>query len=68
MLPKSLPEAVQINGRALKCVICAHESFHKRKTHFDTAIIRSLNPEWVESSGYCLICHQCGFIHSFVES
>ena len=64
---KTQPESVQVDGHSLRCLMCSHESFHRRKTHFDTALFSGLNPIWSESHGTCLICDHCGFIHWFLQ-
>ncbi len=63
---RTQPESVEVAGVHLKCLMCSHESFHRRKTHFDTALIGGLNPEWSDSQGYCMICSRCGYIHWFM--
>lgn len=64
---KTKPEPVQLRGNPLKCTICAHEAFHRRKTHFDAALSQDMNPEWKDVEGYCLICDRCGYIHWFLD-
>lgn len=61
------PEPAQVDGHDLKCLMCGHESFHKRKTHVDTALISAMNPEWSDSQCYCLVCDKCGFMHWFMK-
>lgn len=64
---KTDPVKAEMDGHQLKCLMCGHESFHKRKTHFDTALLTGLNPQWTHNQGYCLVCDHCGFIHWFVQ-
>lgn len=64
---KTEPESVEVEGQSLKCLMCSHESFHKRKTHFDVALLTGMSSDWSESTGYCLICDKCGFIHWFIN-
>ncbi len=64
---KTQPEQVQVDGHILRCLMCSHESFHRRKTHFDTALLSGLNPIWSDSHGFCLICDHCGYIHWFLQ-
>lgn len=64
---KTKPESVIVNALPLKCLVCGHTAFHRRKTHFDMALAKQLNPDWKDSTGYCLICAQCGHIHWFAE-
>lgn len=66
-LLRTNPEKAEINGQPARCQMCGHDEFHRRKTHVDTALQRSLNPEWSDSPGYCLICDRCGFIHWFMQ-
>jgi len=65
-LLKTHAEAVEIQGRRLQCLMCAHDAFHRRKTHFDTALTAGMSPSWSENEGYCLICDRCGYVHGFV--
>ena len=60
------PQPIEVNGQPFKCLVCAHENFHKRKTHFDTALFSGLQPEWSDSQGHCLVCGRCGHIHWFM--
>jgi hypothetical protein len=64
---KTQPEQVQMDGHSFRCLMCSHESFHRRKTHFDTALLTGLNPTWSDSPCYCLICDHCGYIHWFLQ-
>jgi len=56
---------VELNGRRLKCLVCAGESFHRRRSHVDTASVASMNPDWADRQVQCLLCDTCGFIHWF---
>ena len=67
MALKTTPETVLVGGNPLKCLLCSHDTFHRRRTHFETALSKDLNPDWQDRVGYCLICHQCGYIHWFVD-
>ena len=66
-LLKTHAEAVEIGGKRVQCLMCGHEAFHRRKTHFDTALASGMAPAWSESEGYCLICDRCGYVHGFVS-
>ena len=57
---------VEVDGQKLKCLMCGHETFHKRRSHIDTALVTSMNPEWLDRQAYCLLCDRCGFIHWFL--
>ena len=56
---------VELNGHRLKCLVCAGESFHRRRSHVDTASVASMNPDWADRQVQCLLCDACGFIHWF---
>lgn len=56
---------VEINGRRLKCLQCSAESFHRRRSHVETAMVTTMNPEWADRQVQCLVCDDCGFIHWF---
>ncbi|MBN9692015.1 MAG: hypothetical protein J0M24_17370 [Verrucomicrobia bacterium] len=59
---------VEVDGHKLKCLMCSHETFHKRRSHIDTALVTSMNPEWQDRQAYCLLCDHCGFIHWFLTN
>ena len=56
---------VELNGHRLKCLMCSAEMFHRRRSHVDTAMVTTMNPEWVDRQVQCLVCDDCGFIHWF---
>lgn len=64
---KTQPVNVELDGRTLRCLVCSQESFHKRRTHLDTAMLAEMNPQWSDSEGHCLICDHCGYIHWFLR-
>ncbi|MFM7099795.1 MAG: hypothetical protein ACKOET_08810 [Verrucomicrobiota bacterium] len=66
-LLRTHPEKVELHGRPARCLMCGHEEFHLRKVQVETALHRSLNPEWSSHPGYCLICDRCGHIHWFLQ-
>lgn len=63
---KTQAEVVEVGGRRMHCLVCGNEAFHRRKMHFDTALVTGLVPSWSESVGHCLICDRCGYVHGFV--
>ncbi len=64
---RTQPEKVEVAGVQIKCLLCTNDVFHRRKTHFDTALNSGLSPDWADSQGFCLVCAKCGFIHSFMS-
>jgi hypothetical protein len=66
-LLKTDPVRVDLVGKPLKCVLCSHEHFHRRKAHLDTALPGGLHPEWHDQAAWCLVCDQCGHILWFLQ-
>ncbi|HTI69314.1 MAG TPA: hypothetical protein VMF06_05085 [Candidatus Limnocylindria bacterium] len=64
---KTDPCRVEIEGKHVKCLICGHEQFHRRRVQVDTALSTGMSQEWHHNAGYCLLCDHCGFIHWFVQ-
>ncbi len=64
---KTDASSVEMDGHKLQCLMCHHETFHQRKSHIDTALATSMNPDWVDRQAYCLVCDHCGFIHWFLN-
>ncbi|HAB18308.1 MAG TPA: hypothetical protein DCE44_17940 [Verrucomicrobiales bacterium] len=65
---KTNAASVEVDGHQLKCLMCGHESFHKRRSHIATALVTSMNPEWMDRQASCLVCDHCGFIHWFLSN
>jgi uncharacterized protein with PIN domain len=61
------PARVELEGRHIKCLMCAGEQFHKRRSHVDTSVSAGMKPEWHESQATCLVCDHCGFLHWFIQ-
>ena len=60
------PEPLEVDGRAVKCLVCGHDRFHKREAQLNTAGMTFLKLDWANESGTCFVCDHCGFIHWFV--
>ena len=58
-------EPIEIMGRELKCLICGHDRFLQREAQLNTSLATLFNVDFVNPSGQCLICNQCGYIHWF---
>ena len=63
---KPYPEEVEVNGRALKCLICGHDRFNKREALLNTPTMTLFKLDWANASGTCWVCDDCGFIHWFL--
>jgi len=59
---------VEVDGHQLKCLMCHHETFHRRRSHMDTSLTSNMNPDWVDRQVYCLVCDHCKFIHWFLAA
>lgn len=64
---KTAPSTAEVDGHQLKCLMCHHESFHKRRSHFDMSLATTMNPDWADRQAYCYVCDHCGFVHWFIE-
>ena len=58
-------ETVEILGRELRCHVCNNDRFWRKEAQLNTALASFLNFEWANTSGTCIICNQCGYIHWF---
>ena len=63
---KADPISVEVQGRALKCLVCGHDEFWKKAAQLNTAGASFLNLEWTSPSGICYLCARCGYIHWFM--
>lgn len=63
---KSDPIGVEIQGRELKCLVCANDSFLKREAQLSTSGMAFFNLEWANTTGTCYVCAKCGYIHWFL--
>ena len=64
---KTEPVRVELEGSPVKCQMCSHDLFHKRRSHVDTALSAGLSPEWQDNAAYCLVCDRCGYIYWFIQ-
>lgn len=64
---KTDPSPIEIEGHPFKCLVCANEKFHRRKSHLDTALVGDMNPVWTDASAYCLVCDRCGHLEWFLQ-
>jgi uncharacterized protein with PIN domain len=64
---KTDPIRVEMEGNNLKCLLCSHELFHKRRTQVQVALPGGMSPEWHENAAYCLVCDHCGHVDWFIQ-
>jgi hypothetical protein len=62
----SEPINVEVQGRELKCLVCANDGFWKREAQLNTTAASLFNLEWANASGTCYVCAKCGYIHWFL--
>ncbi|RYG71600.1 hypothetical protein EON80_05045 [bacterium] len=60
------PTPVEIQGKALTCQICGHDTFQSREAQLNTATATFFNMDWANASATCYICARCGYIHWFL--
>ncbi|RSK37604.1 hypothetical protein [Hymenobacter metallilatus] len=60
----SQPVRVEIKGNPLHCVICQHQSFHRREVQINKLSL--LTPDWADPVAICYECDNCGYLHWFM--
>ena len=63
---KSDPIEVDVNGKQLRCVVCANPTFHKREAQLQGAVATFFDLEWSSPTANCFICSECGYVHWFL--
>jgi hypothetical protein len=61
------PAVQGIRNRYLKCQICGHDRFWKRKTLLNTPGLTFLGVEWANKQADNFICDSCGYIFWFLK-
>lgn len=64
---KTEPKTVEIGGQPFKCLICGNDTFHRRKSHVDTALVETMSAHWTDASAFCLVCDRCGHLEWFLQ-
>jgi predicted nucleic-acid-binding Zn-ribbon protein len=54
---------VTVQGRALQCLVCAHDRFWEQHIQLSTAMFSFLDPD---SHAHCAVCERCGYVHMFI--
>ena len=57
---------VIVQGRQLRCNVCANRSFRARQVRLDTPMQTLLDLDAWTGMADCAICDRCGHIHWFV--
>lgn len=61
------PIRVRVQGKALRCRICDHDTFYKRRSQLNTRTATFLNLDWTNPSAYCYVCAKCSHMDWFLE-
>lgn len=56
-----------IHGNQLKCPVCAHDQFWKRKTLMNTPGLTFLGIEWANQQAINFVCDSCGYVIWFMQ-
>lgn len=59
------PGRFQAAGLPISCQHCKADVFERREAQLDTALLTSLDLDWMNRSGTALVCTNCGLIHWF---
>jgi hypothetical protein len=57
---------VMVQGRPLRCNVCANRSFRARQIRLETAMQTLLDLDAWNGIADCAICERCGHIHWFI--
>ncbi len=62
MAKKKKAEKYEAGGRDMKCPICGHDEFWRRKTLMNTAGMTFWELDWANREADNYICDRCGYI------
>jgi predicted nucleic-acid-binding Zn-ribbon protein len=61
------PDKVTLpTGKVLSCLVCGHDEFHERDAQLNTPGMTFFKLDWLNTTGQCLLCDRCGYIHWFL--
>jgi predicted nucleic-acid-binding Zn-ribbon protein len=63
---KKEASSYEVQGQALKCMLCGHDEFHRREAQLNTAAASFFNVDWANASAICFVCDKCGRIEWFL--
>ncbi len=63
---QDVAEAVEINGRTLRCQVCAHTLFRRRQGQVGANLATLFGFDSPDSSAVCFVCAGCGYVHWFI--
>lgn len=56
--------SVQVQGRALRCLICSHDMFSQREIDVSAPGLAFFTQH--DSRAHCAVCARCGYVHMFI--
>ena len=56
--------SVQVQGRALHCLICSHDMFSQREIDVSAPGLAFFTQH--DSRAHCAVCARCGYVHMFI--
>jgi DNA-directed RNA polymerase subunit M/transcription elongation factor TFIIS len=56
-----------VDGHPLKCPVCGHKEFNKRKTLMNTPGLTFFGLEWANREAVNFVCNSCGYIMWFLR-
>ena len=59
------PHGVDVRDRPLRCLVCQHNTFYRRQAQMHGQLATIFNVEWSAPTCDCVVCSQCGYVHSF---
>ena len=59
------PQTVNVLDRPLRCVVCQHDTFYRRKAQLHSRFATIFDAEWTGPNCDCLVCSQCEYVHWF---
>jgi C4-type Zn-finger protein len=54
---------VTVQGRALHCNVCSHDTFWEHRIQLSTPFFSFLD---ADDTAHCAVCERCGFVHMFI--
>lgn len=66
LFKKSEPQAVQVRGHDLVCLICSNEHFWTREAQLNKSVSTFFNLDWTDRTATCFVCSDCTYIFWFL--
>ncbi len=56
--------SVEVQGRALRCLICSHDMFSQREIDVSAPGLAFFTQQ--DTRAHCAVCARCGYVHMFI--